>query len=326
MTARSSSRRPFAWTEKDLDADVLPDKRRLAKTLQGICRHLAVTAPNGETPAHPTQGQAAKYLNVSESALTRYLHGQHVPAEQVTAFIFDTACRDAGGGQNLGITREALLELRANAEQERCGNCSRHREAVHAAGRKLKAMQEDRERSERTAEERARELLESRQRVSALKREARLARAAQPVTEAGQEEGRRAAQTATLLPVPRQQEDRQQSGNETAAARNVGLRAEELLRGGRPDSILALLRHTAEAYTPAETASLVTLLRTREQDELADNLVHIYARDRNDRDVMRAALMLHEQRAIADAEALLRTAASHPGSALSRAERTETSG
>ncbi|MFE9935761.1 hypothetical protein [Streptomyces hirsutus] len=321
MAARSSSRPPFAWTEKDFDEDVPPDKRRLAAALQRICRHLVIRTPDGVTPTHPTQAQAAKYLKISETALTRYLHGQHVPADKVTAFIFDTACRDAGGGQNLGITREELLELRARAEQERCGNCSRHREAVRAAGQKLKAMQENQERLERTAEERAEELREARQQASTLKREAQQAREAQPDIKAGPQKDRRAARAATLLPVNRRHGDRQQSKNETTAARGIASRAEELLGGGRPDSTLALLRHTAEAYTSIEIALLVALLRTNGQHELADNLVHIYGRDRSDRDVVRAALTLHEQDAVTDAEALLRAAAVRPGSALSHSDR-----
>ncbi|MGV9287770.1 hypothetical protein [Streptomyces sp. NPDC003719] len=322
MAARSSSRRPFAWTEKHFDENVLPDKRRLAAALQGICRHLTIRTPDGMTPTHPTQAQAAKYLNISETALSRYLHGLHVPPDKVTTFIFDTACRDAGGMRNLGITKEHLLELRARAEQERCGNCSRHREAVRIAGRKLKTMQEKQERLERTAEEKARELREAREQASALKREAQQVRTAQSVTEAGPHKGRRAARAATLLPVRRRQGDRQQSKNETAAARSIASRAEELLGGGRPDSTLALLRHTAEAYTPVEMALLVTLLRTNGHHELADNLVHIYGRDRSARDVVRGALMLHEHEAVADAEALLRTAAAHPDTALSRVGRS----
>lgn len=64
-----------------------------------------------------------------------------------------------------------------------------------------------------------------------------------------------------------------------------------------------------EACTSQEMALLVALLRSRGQDELAGNFVHIYARDRSDRDVLRAALVLHEQDVVADAEALLRAAA-----------------
>ncbi|MFJ8144861.1 hypothetical protein ACIQ6R_07285 [Streptomyces sp. NPDC096048] len=322
MAASSNRRPPFAWTDKELDEDVLPDRRRLVTALQEICRQLVVTTADGAPQTHPTQAQAAEYLNISETALTRYLRGRRIPPDEVAAFIFDTACRDTGGGQNLGITREELLELRARAEQERCGNCQRNREAARAAGQKLRALQGTHEQLERSAAEGARELRELRQRAAVLKQEAQRMKAAQPipVSEAGPQKVREAAHAATLLPVPRRQGDRQQSKNAALASRHVGRRAEELLRDGRPDSTLALLRHTAEAYTPMEVALLVALLRTRGQDELVDNLVHIYARDRNDQDVVRTALILHEQRAVTDAEALLRTAAAHPGSALSRAE------
>ncbi|MFG3161418.1 hypothetical protein ACGFY8_16215 [Streptomyces sp. NPDC048232] len=322
MAARSSSRRPFAWTEKEVDESVPPDRRRLAAALQSICRHLTVTAPHGAVVTHPTQAQAAEYLHVSETALTRYLQGRRIPPAGVAALIFDIACQDAGSSHIIRTTKDELLELRARAEQERCSNCSRHRDAARVAGQKLRALQESHERLERSAVERARELTELRQRTAALKQETQRARASDPtpVGEAGPRTVQGAARAATLLPVPPRRGDRQQSKSETLAARNVGHRAEELLRGGRPDSTLALLRHTAEAYTPVEVALLVALLRTWEQDTLADNLVHIYARDRNDQDVVRAALMLHEQQAVTDAEALLRTAAAHPGSALSRTE------
>lgn len=325
MTARSSSRRPFAWTEKKLGKDLMPGKRQLAVTLQSVCRQLVVTTPEGLTPTHPTQAQAARHLRVSETALTRYLQGQRVPPEATAIYLFNTACKDAGGSRNVGMTREEFLELRTRAEQERCANCSRHRDAVHAAGQKLRALQDTNEELERSAEERARELRELRQRFTTLKREARQVKATQPipVSEAGPQKVPGAVRPATLLPVPRRQGDRQQSKNEVLAARNVGRRAEELLHASRPDSALALLRHTAEASTPLEVALLVALLRAQGQDELTDNLVHIYARDRNDYEVVRAALVLHEQQAIADAEALLRTAATHPGSALSRTEGSE---
>ncbi len=326
MPARSS-RLPFAWTMKSfegLEGEVLPARRRLAEALQGICRHLAVTTRDGARPAHPTQADAARYLNVSETALSRYLQGQRIPPETVAALIYDIACRDAGGSQNIGMSRSMLLKLRLMAEQERCASCSRHRDAARAAGQKLRALQEAHEQLERSAKEQAQEVRELRQHAAALKQEAQRLRTAQPMSapsgEAGLQKVRTAAHTATLLPVPRRHVDRQQSKNETLAALNVGRRAEELLRGGRPDSTLALVRHTAEAYTPVEVALLVALLRTQEQDGLADNLVHIYARDRDDQDVVQTALTLHEQKAVTDAEALLRTAAAYPGTALSRAE------
>jgi transcriptional regulator with XRE-family HTH domain len=316
MTARSSTRRPFAWTEKEFHEDVLPDKRRLAAALQRICRRLVIKSPDGEVLGSPTQAQAAEYLRVSETSLTRYLQGRYVPAAEVVVSIFDTACQDAGGEQNLGITRDELLERHARAEQERCANCARHREAVRAAGQKLRALQKTQEGLERAAEEKARELRELRQRASALKQEAQKTQAAQPGPEAGLRKGREAARAATLLPVPPSAGDRQQREKAPAAAPGIIRRAEELVAGGRPDSVLALLRHTAEAYTPTEIALLVAVLRTRGQDDLAGNLVHIYGRDRSDRDIVRTALVLHEHHAVTDAEALLRAAAGRPTAAL----------
>ncbi|GGL71522.1 hypothetical protein GCM10010129_13960 [Streptomyces fumigatiscleroticus] len=321
MVARSGNRPPFTWTKKDFPDNVLPDKRRLAGALQEICRHLVIKSADGTVLTHPTQAQAASHLNISETSLSRYLKGQYVPAAQVTASIFDRACGDAGGGQNLSITRKELLELRMRAAEERCGNCSLHREAARAAEQKLQAVQDAQEEFQRMAEATAGELRELRRQAialeerqaTALKEEtgAQQARTVQP--EAGPQKVREAARVATLLPVPRRQGDRQQSENETAAAQAAASRAEVLLRGGRPDSMLALLRHTAEAYAPVEVALLVTLLRMHGQHELADNLVHIYGRDRSDQDAVRAALVLHEQEAVADAEALLRAAAAHPG-------------
>ncbi|MCT7351334.1 hypothetical protein N4P33_04015 [Streptomyces sp. 15-116A] len=322
MAARRTSRRPFAWTEKDFPDDVFQDKRRFGAALQEICRHFVIRSADGAPLTHPTQAQAAGYLNVSESALTRYLRGQHVPPRATALLIFETACRDAGGEQNLPVTREKLLELHAKAEQERCGNCSRHREAERVAQERLRALQENQERLERAAAEDAAELRELRRQATVLKREAQLARTIKPVAQPGSRAGSRkvamSARAATLLPVPRRRRDRQLSKNERSAARHIALRAEELLHGGRPDSTLALLRHTAEAYTPVELATLITVLRMREQHKLADNLVHIYGRDRTDHDVVQAALLLHEHEAAKDAESLLRTAAAHPGPATSQ--------
>ncbi|MBZ6173353.1 hypothetical protein KVH24_12055 [Streptomyces olivaceus] len=320
MAAHSTGRSPFAWTEKKFHEDVLPYKRQLAAALQEVCRHLVVKTPEGLTLTHPTQAQAATYLHVSETTLTRYLYGQRVPPQGGAIAIFDRACRDAGGSQNVAVTRERLLELRRRAEQERCANCSRHSDAVRAATHKLRELQETNAQLERSAAEQAQELGELRQHAAALRQEARREKTAEPVpaSEAGPQMVRGTSRLATLLPVPPHQADRQHVKNGASPTRNVGRRAEELLHGGRPDSTLALLRHTAEAYTPSEVALLVALLRVQGQHELTDNLVHIYARDRDDQDVVRAALVLHEQQAVADAEALLRTAASHPGPAGSR--------
>jgi hypothetical protein len=50
------------------------------------------------------------------------------------------------------------------------------------------------------------------------------------------------------------------------------------------------------------------MLRQQRQDHLADNLIHIYGRDQEDRDVMHVAMELHDQGAISDAGAVLRAA------------------
>ncbi|GHE36049.1 hypothetical protein ABT316_18220 [Streptomyces cellulosae] len=306
MAARSNNGEPFTWTEKDFHDDTSPARRQLAGALQQLCRHLAVKSPDGGTVfTHPTQAQAAKYLLVSESSLTRYLTGQYVPPEKAATSIFDTACRDAGGEQGLGVTKKHLLELRALAERERCANCARHREDARAARRELEASLEEQKRLTKEAENRGAKLRSLRQRYSALKRETlRIRRSA----EAGPRNRRPEELTATPLPVPQQHRDRQRSMKDTSAAQRIRRRAEELAGGGQPDRVLALLRHTVEACTSQEMALLVALLRSRGQDELAGNFVHIYARDRSDRDVLRAALVLHEQDVVADAETLLRAA------------------
>ncbi|MEU5202140.1 hypothetical protein [Streptomyces pseudogriseolus] len=310
MAARSSSRQPFAWTEKDFHDDAPPGKRQLAVALRKVCRHLVIRSADGSTVlTHPTQAQAAKHLYIGESSLTRYLTGQYVPSEETTISIFETASRDAGGEQCLGVTKVHLLELRALAEQERCGNCAHHREEARAARQELKASVEAQKRLTKEAEDQDAELRTLRRRYSALRQETLRIR---EVTEAGPQNRRPEELDATPLPVPPRDRDRQRSMKDVSAAQRITRRAEELAGGGRPDRVLALLRHTVEACTSQEMALLVALLRSNGQDELAGNFVHIYARDRSDRDVLHAALVLHEQDVVGDAEALLRAAAARP--------------
>lgn len=310
MAARSNSGEPFAWTKKDFHNNASPVRRQLATALRKVCRHLAVTSPDGATVlTHPTQAQAAKYLHVSESSLTRYLTGQYVPPEEAATSIFEIACRDAGGEQGLGVTKKHLLDLRAQAEQERCANCARHREDARTARQELEASLEEQKRLTKEAEDQGAELRTLRQRYSALMRETLRIRRS---VDAGPRNRRPEELTATPLPVPQQNRDRQRSMKDASAAQRIRRRAEELAGGGQPDRVLALLRHTVEACTSQEMALLVAMLRSSGQDELAGNFVHIYARDRSDRDVLRAALVLHEQDVVADAEALLRAASARP--------------
>ncbi|MFC7510980.1 helix-turn-helix domain-containing protein [Streptomyces thermocarboxydus] len=116
MAARSNSGEPFAWTEKDFHDGASPVRQQLAVALRRLCRHLAIKSSDGGTVfTRPTQAQAAKYLHVSESSLTRYLTGQYVPPEKAAALIFDTACRDAGVSKALASPGSS------------CSNCERWR-------------------------------------------------------------------------------------------------------------------------------------------------------------------------------------------------------
>src|SRR5687768_3552097 len=101
MAARSTSRPPFAWTEKRFHSKALPYRRQLAAKLQELCRHLAVRdGRGGPVLSHPTQAQAASHLKkdgtsepqrVSETSLSRYLTGEYLPAADVVKSIFYTA-------------------------------------------------------------------------------------------------------------------------------------------------------------------------------------------------------------------------------------------
>ncbi|MGO4755939.1 hypothetical protein AB4212_46340, partial [Streptomyces sp. 2MCAF27] len=66
---------------------------------------------------------------------------------------------------------------------------------------------------------------------------------------------------------------------------------------------------TSEVLTPLESAASLVLLRKQHRDRLADTLITIYGRDHPKRDVIRAALQLHEYGMADDAGAMLRAAA-----------------
>ncbi|MEU6303043.1 hypothetical protein ACWHLZ_09835 [Streptomyces chartreusis] len=92
-------------------------------------------------------------------------------------------------------------------------------------------------------------------------------------------------------------------------ARQLAAQAGELDRAGKEDSALILLRHgTTELLNPLETALVMVELREQERDHLADDLIHVYGRDQDDRDVMAVALELHKEGAVHDAGAILRAA------------------
>ncbi|MGW7168240.1 hypothetical protein ACWGH3_23650 [Streptomyces sp. NPDC054884] len=148
--------------------------------------------------------------------------------------------------------------------------------------------------------------------VQALKaREGRaLKSTARRAIRAGQRSRQTARRDAAQLPVPPRRGDRQLSNPEKRAALSVALQAGALQNGGRQDRALSLLRHSAEVLSPAETATLMFVLRESQLDDLAGTLIHIYGRDNSDPDIMQAAARLHQHGAPDDAAALLQVALS----------------
>ncbi|MEU3089003.1 hypothetical protein ACWCQ0_24565 [Streptomyces massasporeus] len=307
---------------KEFRSDVPPGKRALAAELQNLCRLLALE-PNGSAP---TQKQAAERLHTCDTSLSRFLRAEYLPDITIVRLLYAAATNDAGGVEKVGITLTDLEELHstANAEQQ-CGDCVGLRS--EAAALRQQASDSADELNNIRAElgivkEEAAAL---RKEAAALKHEARTLKAevqtlkaregltlkatARRAIRAGQR-SRLARADAALLPVPPPRGDRQQSSPEKRAALAVARQAEALQNGGRQDGALALLRHSVEVLSPAETAALVCILREDQLDELADTLIHIYGRDNPDPHVMRAAAQLHQHGALGDAAALLRAALS----------------
>ncbi|MET9032736.1 hypothetical protein [Streptomyces mirabilis] len=224
-----------------------------------------------------------------------------------------------GGAEKAGITLASLEELHSAAAAEQCGSC------VKLRGEAVASRQQASERAVEISNIQAeldaaqKEAAALREGAAALKREVQALKARETqalkttsrrAIRAGQRSRPAAQAEAALLPVPPRRGDRQQSNPEMRAALNVAHRAEALQIGGRQDGALALLRHSAEVLSPAETATLVCVLREGQLDELADTLIHIYGRDNPDPHVMRTAAQLHQHEAPDDAAALLQAALS----------------
>ncbi|MFI9566428.1 hypothetical protein [Streptomyces rishiriensis] len=225
----------------------------------------------------------------------------------------------AAGGAEAGITHADLEKLHSEAAARHCGDCVRLHSETAALRQQARedSVALDKIQAELGAAQE--EAVALRMGATALKREVQALRArevralkstARRDIRAGQRSRLVARKDAALLPVPPRRADRQQSNPEKRAALNVALQAEALQNGGRQDRALALLRHSAEVLSPAETATLMFVLRDSQLNELAGTLIHIYGRDNADPDVMQAAARLHEHGASDDAAALLRAALS----------------
>ncbi|GGZ79743.1 hypothetical protein ACFOOM_07180 [Streptomyces echinoruber] len=294
------------WINKEFSSDVPPAKRAFAAALQELCRHLAPAKSSGQPAKAPTQAEAARHVNCSESSLSRFLSGQYVPRPESVEHIYKKACTDAGGEDRLSISLDELLELRERAEAERCHSCVELKTDMESLNKQLQEAQADRAGLQEAVAAGAAE-------VEALRREVAELRAAVAKLTAAKAglQARLVARAASApLPVPRRRGDRQRSNEkrDVAAARQVARRAGELHNGGSQATALTLLRHTTDVLSPMEVASLFRQLREHQQDKLADNLLYIYGRDRQDHDVLRVALELHEQGAPKDAGTLLQAA------------------
>ncbi|MER6557714.1 hypothetical protein ABT300_08090 [Streptomyces sp. NPDC001027] len=282
----------------------------------------------------PTQKQAADRLKVSETSLSRYLSAIHLPDITIVRALHAAASTDAGGAEKPGITKAELEELHSvAASAKQCDECVELRsEAVVLQQQTSERVAEAS--SIRTELDSTRAKLDStlaeldstrqeaatlRAGVRALKHEVQALKAregralkntARRAIRAGQRSRQTARRDAAQLPVPRRRGDRQLSNPEKRAALSVALQAGALQNGGRQDRALSLLRHSAEVLSPAETATLMLVLRESQLDDLAGTLIHIYGRDNSDPDVMQAAARLHQHGAPEDAAALLQAALS----------------
>ncbi|MBM4824302.1 MULTISPECIES: hypothetical protein [Streptomyces] len=266
---------------------------------------------------------------MSESALSRALSGKAVPERRSVEILFDAARSDASEqGIEVGITLADLYRLHSKAVAEQNDTVATRliadlesmskqlrdardeNEQLRSAYAALRAQQDE---LRQQASLKAISLRSLRRKHAVLQRSAATLRKRVSLLEAGSP----ARSPEAALPVPRQEGDRQRTQLDKAAARNVARRAEALYDGGRQaDEVLALLRHTTDAYSPAETALLVVLLTQHGQQELVRDFLHIYGRDKPDREVLLTALELLKYGAPANAEALLLTAAATRGPKL----------
>ncbi|MFF5983590.1 hypothetical protein ACFY78_32590 [Streptomyces olindensis] len=215
-----------------------------------------------------------------------------------------TACADAGGEQAVGISMHDLRKLHKAASDERCQSCVDLRSELTAAASQAVTAEAEIAVLRQSASGDAAELASLRREVKLLRETVSELKA----TRAGLQARLTTQAALSPLPVPRRRGDRQRRQTEVSAARQVAKRAAELRSDGQHDAALTLLRHTTEILSPVETATLFRALRQQQQDELVDNLIHIYGRDHRDQEVMQVTWELHKQGSPHDAGALLRAA------------------
>lgn len=325
-----------AWAAKSISSDVPPGKRELALQIQQLCRHLTGESRTKKGILEPTQAQAAKRLGISETSLSRFLSGHSVPPMRLLERIHESAREDTDGGLPADVTLTELRSLRDRANADHCDSCVSLRAQLEKLKAELDAARDTRATAVPIESTAARSITTHlTQRLHALEAQRhhlqqhcdhteakidqlreenaqlRLKIASGAASRAGL--GFRPAATQanepTPLPVPHQQGDRQRSAGTERAARNVAAKAGALQTSRRQGSAVSLLHHTARTLSHVEIAALLCLLRHQREQELADNLIHIYGRDQSYQDVVRVALELHERGAPDDAGTLLRVRA-----------------
>ncbi|MFE1931386.1 hypothetical protein ACFW95_13645 [Streptomyces sp. NPDC059474] len=253
--------------------EIPPGRRAFAQILGTLYQHLGVA-----TLKEAAKLLASRGFKKDQSELSRYRNGQRLPQVEFVVALYKAAVERAGSEHAVGMSLDDVLEVYVAAEQRPCRGCPE----LHDRIRHLRR--------------RHRRLLRANRRLL-------LARAG---LEAELHDARK--QTA-LLPVPPQQGDRQRRAYDVAAATQMAAMVARLDSRNGSEAVVAMLRESAEVLTPFESAASLAILRHEHQDQLADTLIQIYGRDQPEKQVIRAALELHEYGMPDDAGAMLRASA-----------------
>ncbi|MER6143732.1 hypothetical protein ABT174_27420 [Streptomyces sparsogenes] len=250
-----------------------PGRRALAQVVNQLLEHLGAT----------TLQEAAELITergypTHKSRLSRYRSGRNRPPEGFLVTLHAVAVERAGGEEAIGISKHDALEVLAAAETKACAVCpTLYRRIRHVRKRNRRLLRDNRR------------LLEARAGLEGELADLR--------------------KNMTPLPVPPQRGDRQRIAQDVAAARQFAVMTAKVDETTEPEVALAVLRQTAEVLTPLESAASVALLREEGRHELADTLITLYGRDHPHKEVILAALQLHEYGMAYDAGAMLRAAA-----------------
>ncbi|WDO08154.1 hypothetical protein ME763_22315 [Streptomyces murinus] len=305
------------WLTKPLVGDSLPRKRQLIAAMRPLLGLLWAQSSAGPDSAPLKQAELAEHLDSNSTSLSRFVSlDPRVPGQKFIENLYKEACLEAAAsGVPVGITLEALQDLRTSADGERrgCPSCVELGGRIDSLTSELSSLTTQLNAPCPACVTREKERDDAVALAASLRREAAELRAKVPVPETSEAglQARLAMAKARRAPLPvhRQQQDRQRSQKEAAVARQLAAQARDLDGAGQPDEALALLRRgTTELLSPAETALVIVELRQQKLDHLVDDLIHVYGRDQGDRPVMTVAAELHEEGAPDDAGAVLRAA------------------